>query len=408
MDNIIVVGTGDVFHRFLAPSLEILELQQLLKGLVTVDIKKREPLEYLSEKIEHRVRTPGQALNDLISDLKEKNPIIILAHDNDFHYQDTKELISNGFRVMLEKPYVVNRKQFDSLKTLHNENPGKIFFMEYYLMRKMSPLFLLSGMINQNSFYLEKEEIFRERETTKSLSSYAGRLKEILGEPISVMINILESQRDSGRLDHRGSHVFDIRRGGGMIQDMGVHSFMPIFVLEDYLGAIDKSFAEAKIKTARCDEFEHVAKLKYNIPEEFRGETYAEIDLVTKKGIPIKVAVGKYTADAFAQKNLVLQGEKGKIDLNMHENFMHIYSGNVLIDRIDLVNTKRNRYYPVIRTGLEYFKNKNPFSIDLSKTQLDAQELVINILERAKENNSVGYKGGEYRHNIFYSEDTKI
>lgn len=403
MENIVVVGTGDVFNRFIAPSLEILEVQQLLKVLATVDIKKRDPLEYLSEKIEYRIRTPEQDLNDLLSDLKEKDPIVILAHDNDVHYQDTKELVSNGFRIMLEKPYVINRKQFDSLKALHNENLRKIFFMEYYLMRKMSPLFLLSGMINQNSFYLGTEEIFREREVTESLSSYAGRLEEILGNPLSIMINILESQRDSGRLDHRGSHVFDVRRGGGMIQDMGIHSLMPIFVLEDYLGAVDKSFAEGKLKTARCGEFDDIAKLKYNIPEEFRGETYAEIDLVTKKGISIKIAVGKYTADTFAQKNLVLQGKKGKIDLNMHENFMNIYEGNTLIDRIDLVNTKRNRYYPVIRTGLEYFEDKNPFSIDLSKTQLDVQELVINILERTKENSSVVYRGGEHHHNIFDS-----
>src|SRR3989338_100109 len=222
MENIVVVGTGDVFHRFIAPSLEILEHQQLLKVLATVDIKKREPLEYLSEKIEYRIRTPGQTLTNLLDDLKDKNPIIILAHDNDSHYQDTKELVSEGFRVMLEKPYSVSKKEFASFKKIHHENPGKIFLMEYYLMRKLSPLLLLSGTINSNSFYLGTEEIFREREVREGLSSYQGKLHEILGDPVSVRISILESQRDSGKLDHRGAHIFDIRRGGGMIQDMGI------------------------------------------------------------------------------------------------------------------------------------------------------------------------------------------
>jgi len=401
MENIIVVGTGDVFNRFLAPSLEILEFQRFLDVIATVDIKKRQPLEYLSEKIEHRIRTCDEDLSNLLSDLKEKNPIVILAHDNDLHYSDTKDLVKEGFRIMLEKPYVINKKQLYSFKKLIRENPQEVFLMEYYLMRKMSPLFLLSGMINKDSFYLGTEEVFREREAMKSLDTYVGKLEDLIGDPVSVKIKILESRGDSGRLDHRGVYLFDTRRGGGVIQDMGIHALMPLFVLQNYLGQVDKSFSQGDIKTARSNEFDDLAKDKYNIPQKFIAETYVEINLTSAKKVPIKIAVGKYIADAPTQKNLVLQGTKGKIDLNMHENFMHVYNNHKLIDRIDLVNTKRNRYYPVIRTGLEHFKGRNPFSIDPSSISIDAQELALNIIEKSKTNPPKLYKTGELHNNIF-------
>ncbi|GIU68459.1 MAG: hypothetical protein KatS3mg093_346 [Candidatus Parcubacteria bacterium] len=400
MENIAVVGTGDVFHRFLAPSLEILEFQQLVKVLVTIDIKQRKPLEYLSEKIEHRVRTSDEGLGFLLNDMKDKKPIVILAHDNDLHYEDTKDLVENGFSVMLEKPYVINKNQLNSLKKLISENPNKIFLMEYYLMRKMAPLFLLSGIINKDSFYIGTEEVFREREPKNNLSSYIGKLEEILGDPVSVKIKILESEGDSGKLDHRGAHVFDIRRGGGMIQDMGIHAFIPLFVLENYLGKIDKSFNKGKVRVAVCKEFYDLAKEKYNIPEKYIGETYAEISLTTEKNIPVNIVVGKYSAYTQTQKNLIISGTKGKIDLNMHDNFMHIYQGYKIIERIELVNPKRSRYYPIIRTGLEYFKGKNPFCIDILQPPLNAQEFALHVIERVRENPKI-YETGENHNNIF-------
>ncbi|MEM3091821.1 MAG: Gfo/Idh/MocA family oxidoreductase [Candidatus Pacearchaeota archaeon] len=401
MENIIVVGTGDVFHRFLAPALEILEFQGLLKVIATIDIKNRSALEYLSEKIEHRIRTSDENLSDLIEDMKEKNPIVILAHDNDLHYEDTKNLVENGFRVMLEKPYVVNKWQLDLFKRLISKNSNKIFLMEYYLMRKMSPLFLLSGMINKDSFYIGTGEVFREKESNSTLTSYIGKLEELLGDPIYLKIKILESRGDSGRLDHRGAHVFDIRRGGGMIQDMGIHSFIPLFVLNNYLGEIDKSFSEGELKIARAKEFYDLAKEKYNLPEEFIGETYAEINFITKKNVPVSIIVGKYSADTATQKNLIIKGTKGKVDLNMHDNFIHIYQGYRIIDRIELVNPKRSRYYPVIKTGLEYFKGKNPYSIDLFSTQINSQEFSLNILEKSRKNPIKLYQTGELHSNIF-------
>ena len=34
MENVIAVGTGDVFHRFIAPSLEIPEFDEAVKNLI--------------------------------------------------------------------------------------------------------------------------------------------------------------------------------------------------------------------------------------------------------------------------------------------------------------------------------------------------------------------------------------
>lgn len=402
MENAVVVGTGDVFHRFLAPTLEILELQQLVNTVSTVDIKERPLLEYLSEKIEHRIRTTDEELSDLLQDFRNRSPIVVLAHDNDMHYEDTKDLVEKEFRVMLEKPYAVDRSELDSLRELDKENPGKIFFMDYYLMRKMSPLFLFSGLIKEDSFYVGTEEVFREREAPHPrLSSYLGKLEEIIGKPVSLKVKILESQGDSGRLDHRGSHVFDSRRGGGMIQDMAIHAFMPVFALSDYFGNVDLSFSEGEVKTARSREFQNMATQKYNLPEEFIAETYAEINFSTSKNVPIEISVGKYIANIPTQKNLVLQGTKGKLDLNMHENFMYIYKERTLMDRLDLINTKRNRYYPVIRGGLEFLNGRNPFYRNISEITLNAQELTLNVLNATSSRTTKVYDNGENPKKIF-------
>ena len=405
MENIIVVGTGDVFHRFIAPSLEILEFQRLLKVLATVDIKQRATLEYLQESVKHKVRTSEESLSSLFDDLKENNPIVILSHDNDLHYEDTKNLISSGFRIMLEKPYVVNSSQFNSLKRLIEDNKEKVFLMEYYLMRKMLPLFLLSGMIKKDSFYLEGEEVFRGKDFANGLKNYIGKLKEILGDPVSLKIKILEGRGDSGKLDLRGGHVFDSRRGGGMIQDMGIHALIPLFGLENYIGTVDKSFANGEVRVAACGEFMEVAKKKYNLPERFIGETYAEIDLTTGKGVPVNISVGKYIADRPSQKNLILRGTKGKIDLDMYGNFMHIYEGDKIIERIELVNPKRSRYYPVIKTGLEHFNNKSPFFVNMSDIQMNSQEMALNIIDKSREgresNTIKSYDLGEHAYNVF-------
>ncbi len=402
MENIIVVGTGDLYQRFLAPALSYMQNKEI-NLIATVDIKPKFSNEDAFSGIEHRVRTQNQPLSKLLDDLKEKNPIVILGHVNDLHVSDAVDLVSNGFRIMLEKPYAVNIEELNILEKLIKENPSKIFLMEYYLMRKMAPLFLLSGIIKKDSFYFKTEEVFRKRESYGELDLLSGKMKEILGTPLHVEIKILESEGDSGKLDHRGAHVVDTRKGGGMIQDMAVHSLIPLFVLEDFLGKVKSISSTGIIKRAVCEEFYNFAQQKYHVPQEFIGETYAEINLVTDKGIPIDITVGKYIKNSPTKKNILIVGTKGKIDLDMHENFLLIRSWNDLtIDKIDLVNTKSNRYYPIIKTGLEFFSGGNPFLIDLTSNQLESQRLILEILEKSKDIPIKLYHEGEHYSNILH------
>lgn len=400
MENIVVVGTGDVFQRFISPSLELLEYEGLIKTLTTIDIKSRARLEYLSENLEHRIRVSNEKLSSLLSDLRSRNPIVILAHDNDYHYQDTEDLVSNSFRVMLEKPYVTNKTDFSKLKELISKKSESVYLMDYYLMRKMSPLFLLSGALSLDGFYLTTESVFVTEEYGDGIKRHFGKLEEILEKPLSISVKILETSGDSGRLEQRGAHTFDTRRGGGMVQDMGIHALVPFFVLGNYLGQTDISFNEGIARTALSKEIYNFCKSNFTFSDEHIAETYAEIDFKTQEGIPVKIAVGKYVAHASAQKNLVITGTKGKIDLDMHENHLSVFKGHKLVDKIGLVNPKRSRYYPVIRTGLEFFAGRNPFSIDLSQTMLNSQELIFNILEKIPEK-KIFYSNGEPVQNIF-------
>ena len=184
---------------------------------------------------------------------------------------------------------------------------------------------------------------------------------------------------------------------------MAVHSLIPLFVLEDFLGKVKSISSTGIIKRAVCEEFYNFAQQKYHVPQEFIGETYAEINLVTDKGIPIDITVGKYIKNSPTKKNILIVGTKGKIDLDMHENFLLIRSWNDLtIDKIDLVNTKSNRYYPIIKTGLEFFSGGNPFLIDLTSNQLESQRLILEILEKSKDIPIKLYHEGEHYSNILH------
>lgn len=404
MENIIVVGIGDLYQRFLAPALSYMQNKET-NLIATVDIKPKNSDEFFSE-VSHRIRQFNEPLSSLLSDFKEKNPIVILAHVNDLHLRDTEDLVSNGFRVMLEKPYVVDFKQLESLRNLIEKNPKKIFLMEYYLTRKLAPLLLLLGVIKKDSFYLKTEEVFRRRETFGGLDLFSGKLKEILGDPLHLEISILESEGDSGKLEHRGDHVVDIRKGGGMLQDMGIHSLVPILLLEDYIGKIEQPIYPSAISgRGVCEEFYNFAREKYQIPKEFIGETYAKMTFITNKKIPIDISIGKYIKNSPTKKNVLIIGTKGKIDLDMHENFLTLRSWNEqFFDRIDLINTKQNRYYPVIKIGLDFFHDQNSLLIDLTKHQIASQQLILEILEKAKEiSPNKLYSEGEHHNNILHN-----
>ena len=404
MENIIVVGTGDYYSRFLAPCLEILQQQKLVKVLTSIDIKENDERKYLKE-VPHKIRQPSQELNEIISDFASMDPIIILGHANNFHLPDAEKIVLKGFRVMIEKPYAINHEEIKNLESLIKKYPEKIFLLDYYLMRKFAPLALLIGVIKKDSFYVTTEEVLRKKEIFKEGIKFPKPLKEFIGDVLSIKIEILESFASTGKLNHRGEHLFDTRTGGGMIQDLGLHALSAISILKDSVGQLDTSFEDGSVKIAQCKEYCNMADQIHQIPEKYIAETYAEINLKTSKNIPIEITIGKYTKEEEDKKNLIISGTKGKIVVNLEENFLTIYSGNTPCDKIELINARQRRYYPVIRSALEFFSGNNPFTFNSVEELFKIQKLILNIVEKARRIHAIGiYNQGKSALNIFNKE----
>jgi len=389
MEKIVIVGTGDYYYRFLAPCLQHLEKEGLIEVLATVDIRQKPFPEISHFNVEHRIRFPSERISETINDLKEQNPIVILGHSNHLHIPDLQDLISNGFRVMLEKPYAVDHEQFLTLQKLLMQYPNKIALLEYYLMRKTIPVSVLAGHLKKESFYFTTEKVLRSGDFLENSTDLSGRLTDFIGQPILLNINILESKGGSGKLDHRGAHLFDTRTGGGMIQDLGAHAASFLFALRDYIGDIDLSFSNGQVKIAKCEEYSNMAIQKHQIPENYIAETYAEINFNTAKAIPVKILVGKYISDIEDTKKITIKGTKASLTMDLYDNVLYLEDNFGTKKILELVNLKEMRYYPVIRTALEALNGQNPYNIDYVSHCLDAQKFILNVLDKAKKINAV-------------------
>ena len=407
MENIVVVGTGDLYQRFLASTLEDLRLEGRVNVLRSIDIKEK-PLFGFLQDVEHKIRLPSQKLSEILIDIQDKNPIVILGHLNNLHVSDAEDLVSKGFRVMIEKPYSINFEELSILKKLILENPNKIFLLDYYLARKASPLFLLSGLIKQRSFYMDTEKVIRKKEIFSNTSHLRQSLQELIGDPLSFKVEILEGKGIAGKIDHRGEHLFN-KKTGGMIQDLGLHAIMVYFGLEDYLGSVDLSFNQGNVRIAQCAEYINLAGKLHKLLEEEVAETYAEIDFKTSKNVPVEIVVGKYIEDRYDQKKATITGTKGKILMDFHENILYIYEKGQLKDRVELINTMKERYYPVIRSALEFFKGQDVFNKNILEITFNSQEFTLNILQKAREKHAIKiYSEGTNHKEIFERKDESM
>lgn len=400
MENIIVIGTGDLYTRFLAPCLYYMQKQGLINLIATVDIKEKIDDPYF-KNILHIIRKPSQKLSELLISMKNKNPVILLGHPNNLHTSDAEDLLPKGFRVMMEKPYSINQNQLNSIKKLVGKNPNKIALLDYYLMRKTIPLLILGGMIKENSFYFKTEEVLTSDLSLKRPEELNGKIKELIGEPLSVSVKILESYGEQGTLENRGSHLIDTKLGGGMIQDLGLHAIAPLFMLKEYLGEIGLK-DNIKIRIAQNKNYINHSVKSYNISEEYIGESYAEIEFLTSKNIPVEIIIGKYVSEAPDQKRLVIKGTKGEFYLDLFENSAYVYAGSNKGKIIDLVNKKQERYYPIIQSGLDILKNKSPFKKETNNILLDTQKFILSIINHARKINSIKiYESGNLYYEIF-------
>lgn len=395
--KIIIVGTGEHYKNILYPSLDIMKKEGSLELLATVG--KESPADFKKtksfRKIEHRIRKGSEKLSSLLSDLKDQDPVVILSHVNELHTSDAHDLVKNGFKVMVEKPYCLNRSQFKIMQNLINRYPDKIGLLEYYLMMKSIPLLILAGKVKKDSFYFKKERLLKIHKGLYSFASnvdeLSGRIKEFIGKPKFILVDVLEGEGSVGRLDHRGAFLCDRRKGGGMIQDLAIHALSPLFALEDYIGSIG-SFKKGSVRIAKCKEYIDMAKRKFGLSDKFLGETYAEIEFSTSKGVQIMVSVGKYILNNKNQRRIVIVGSEGRVYLDLSSCTLFISTGeNSEIKILEIPKKPICKYYSVLRTTIEALEGYNSFSFNATLIALRAQSFILDIFEKAYfKNNKIG------------------
>ncbi len=385
MQNVIVVGVGEYYTDIVGPSLQLLEQEGVLKVICLVDvIELSKKAKNFFSKAEFRKRQDNQPLSELLKDLRNSETIVLLGHVNNLHASDAKDLTENGFKVMLEKPYFLNNSQSKIVKNIIGSNDlNQLILLEYYIQMKTIPLLILAGKIKKDSFYLTKPNLLQTEEGmlvyAKSVNDLVGQLKKIIGKPQKVVVELLEGEGKTGRLDHRGAYLSDIKIGGGVILDLGIHAFAPLFILEDYLGEIDVSFLGGFVRAAKCKEHIEMCKEKFLLPENEVAETCAEIKMNTKIGIPINVIVGKYVLPDKNRRQIVIYGDKNMVKMDLSNCSLSIINNGKEEKILTFPKKSDSKYYSVVRSGLEISKNNSPFTFNLKQKALKVQSFVLNV-----------------------------
>jgi len=390
MQKIIIVGTGDYYKNIIAPSLELMSQEGLIEVVCTVGMEtvldSAKPISF--KNIEHRIRKPGESLSFLLSDFKGQNIAVILGHANEFHVSDSVDLVNNGFKVMVEKPYCIDKEQMGIMKDLIINYSDKIVPLEYYLMMKSVPLLIFAGKVQNDSFYFTNEKILKIYDGMHTLGldlkGLSGKLEEFIGKPRSILVEVLEGEGDTGKIDHRGPHLCELKRGGGMIQDLGIHALSPIFALEDYFGEIDESFKDGKVRIAKSNEYIEMAKSRFQLSEREIGESYAEFEFVTSKNVPVFVSVGKYVFGDRNQRRIVVIGSEGRLYFDLSSCTLYIARfDSQEVKVLEIPKMPSSKYYPVVRLSSETLNGKKIFNFDVTQKVLKTQAFVLNVLEKA-------------------------
>lgn len=382
MDNLIVVGCGEHFQSNVGPSLVSLERAGLAKAIATLDLQPRAS-GFPSADVPHIIRPRGQSLHSLLKPYAEKNPAIFLAHAHDCHASDSLDLLSHGFRVILEKPYALTASDLSLLSDALRDGPRRLALAQYYLMMQSSPLLHLAGLIRPDSFYL-RESGFLERLDGKDtpLEDLVGVLGAI-GRPRMLYVDLLEGEDTTGCLEHRGRQFADSRVGIGMILDLALHALAPVIALEGLFGSLPPS-ADVSVETAACDEYVRFANARYGVPPPFVPETYAEVALTTSLGIPVNVTVGKYVLRNENQRRLLIVGDSGQALLDMSNATLTFGRGDArptaLIRAPKSADTK---YFSVIRACLLELAGESPYNFDASRVALQSNIFTAELHRRS-------------------------
>ena len=386
MDNLIIVGCGDHFRTNVGPTLASLESLGQARVLATVDIDPlSEQPSFLKAPIPHIVRKNGEQLSRLLRKFAETNPVVVLAHSHDRHAPDALDLLSDGFRVILEKPYALRASDLSLLKDSVRNAPRRLALAEYYLMMKSAPLLHAAGLVRSDSFYV-REPGFLEGVAEKSppLENLVGML-ELIGRPRMVYVDVLEGEGLTGRFEYRGRQFADSRSGIGVIMDLAIHALAPVVALEGLLGSLPPS-GSVFLGTAVCDTFLRFAETSYEVPAQFVPETYAELSFTTSLGIPVISTVGKYVLRNENQRRLLIVGDEGEALLDMSNCTLSVARTDKC-PSVVLRSPKRaeTKYLAVFRACLATLAGDTPYNFSASDVAIRANEFALELHTRSGE-----------------------
>ena len=394
--DLYVIGTGD-YLNLIAEPVSVMKKWQVFDRAILIGIKPIPKIEFNNVFDDIIIRDPpNQNLSEIINANyqlgKAENPLVLLSHSNDLHTPDALEILKNSVSnpaVMIEKPYFVNKQQMSNLGDLISDSPKDLFLLEYYMSIKGLPLILADGLVKNESFYFDGDSgcgigngVLTVKNNTNSdfkIADFSGILPEILGTPLQVISEVLEGEGSYGSVDHRSDSLIDYRKGGGMIFDLGLHAIAPILPLENIVGSIT---GVNDVKKAWCNEYIKLSKER-KIPIDNVAESYAEIELVTDIGVPIKVFLGKYV-NGFNQRRIIITGTRGIIHYDLTENILSFVKRDHLDENPQLIGEKRKlpKYLAVLLSGISYLEGSNPFKFDPISAMYKGQKLMLDASEK--------------------------
>jgi predicted dehydrogenase len=402
--ELFLVGTGNYFTELAKDSFAELQKKGIIGQVHGIDTTLHDP----SPGIAFQKREPETPLSQLVDSIAtQSEPLVILAHPNHLHAREAIELVHNAKskpKILIEKPYALNATELHDLRIEQGADVRQIGLLEYYLMMKSIPLQVVAGNVKPDSFYFQPGAL--KNLTDKPIEELVGCIKDI-GKPMYIVTECIEGEGNYGKLEHRHKSLVDVRLGGGMIQDLGHHTFTPLMGLAKLIGHIDPDEI-LDVRVAHAREYVEMAKEKFGVPSEFVGESYVEVELVTDKGIPVHAAWGKYiekegTEKGVNQRRIVIVGTRGTVFYDMTNNKVAIQKGDDINNVTPLLQADKSgaKYQSVMRAGIEAINGNNPFTFDPFKIGFDAQELVFEMQARAADEERALYKAGTFHDRIF-------
>jgi hypothetical protein len=157
--------------------------------------------------------------------------------------------------------------------------------------------------------------------------------------------------------------------------DLGVHAFAPLVALEPFIGEIEPHFRS--VESAVSDDFRRHA-LSHRVPEREVPESYSAVTLKTNAGVPVMVAVAKYTPARRNQRRLILVGDAGEAILDLSSFTLYAAPGDGPLELLCQLPTIPDlKYLPVLRSIIEDAEGTPTFTFNLNSVCTKSQFLTF-------------------------------